>query len=88
MLTKKAEGLENDGLFYVFVNLNGQESEPTYHVVPSSIVAEHCRRSHSDWLATPGRAGRPHKDNSIRIFGDAGDHWKDRWDLLDLGGAV
>lgn len=85
MLTKKAEALENDGLFYAFVNLNGLDAEPTYHIVPSAIVAERCRSSHSEWLATPGRGGRPHQDNSIRIFADAEDVWKDRWDVLDLG---
>ena len=88
MLTKKAEKLENEGLFYAFVNLNGLESEPTYHIVPSSVVAESCRRTHSEWLATPGRGGRPHKDNSIRKFTDADDRWKDRWDVLGLWGAV
>ena len=84
MLTKKAETLESDGLFYAFVNLNGSDNQPTYHIVPSAVVAESCRTSHRNWLATPGRGGRPHKDNSIRIFADADDLWRDRWDVLGL----
>lgn len=88
MLTRKSESLENDGLFYVFVNLNGRIGQPSYHVVPSDVVAQYCRHTHSAWLATPGIGGRPHKDNSIRKFTDTEDRWKDRWDVLGLGGTL
>ena len=35
ILSKKAEELEEGRLFYVFVNLNGLDGRPSYHVVPS-----------------------------------------------------
>jgi hypothetical protein len=73
MLNKKAESLEEDGLFYVFVNLNGPAATPTYHVVPSTVVAEHCRRTHREWLASPGRHGGERKDTPMRVFYDPED---------------
>lgn len=42
MLKNKAESLDEDGLFYVFVDLNGEGEAPSYHVVPSAVVAGHC----------------------------------------------
>lgn len=87
ILTKKAETLKENGLFYVFVNLNGAGA-PTYHVVPSTVVAEYVSRTHSEWLSTLGRGGRQRKDSDIRKFWDHDDEWKDRWDALGLEGAV
>lgn len=88
VLNKKAESLEEEGLFYVFVNLNGPDGPPSYHVVPSVVVAEYCRRTHRDWLNAPGRGGRQRKDSSVRKFWDRDDQWKDRWDVLDLEEVV
>jgi hypothetical protein len=87
LLNKKAEAMEEKGLFYVFVNLNGSGA-PTYHVVPSAVVAEYVRRTHSEWLAAPGRDGQKRKDTSMRKFEDRDDEWKDRWDVLGLDSAV
>ena len=86
-MSNKAETLEEDGLFYVFVNLNGA-SPPSYHVVPSTVVAERIRRGHSEWLSKPGRDGQERKDSSIRKFWDRDDEWKDRWDVLGLESAA
>lgn len=83
LLNKKAESLADDDLFYVFVRLNGLE-QPKYHIVPSGTVAEYTRRTHQDWLATPGKNGQPHKDNPNRIFEDRADEHLDRWDVLGL----
>ena len=88
VLNKKAELLEEDGLFYVFVNLNGPEGSPSYHVVPSAVVAEYVRTDHREWLSKPGRNGHKHEDNNIRKFWDRNDEWKDRWDVLGLDSAV
>lgn len=87
VLTSKAEALEEDGLFYVFVNLNGAGA-PSYHVVPSTVVAEYIRTDHREWLSKPGRDGHQRKDSNIRKFWDRDDEWKDRWDVLGLEGAV
>ncbi len=88
LLNKKAEAVEEDGLFYVFVNLNGLDRAPSYHVVPSAVVAEYCRRTHREWLNASGRGGRQRKDSNVRKFWDLGDEWKDRWDVLGLEEAV
>jgi len=88
LLNKKAESMEENSLFYVFVNLNGPDGVPSFHVVPSAVEAEYLRRTHSEWLATPGRQGQERKDTSMRKFEDRDDDWKDRWDVLDLEGAV
>ena len=83
MLGKKAEKYYADNLFYVFVNLNNNEKTPDYHIVQSKIVADTVRISHEEWLMTPGRNGRPHKDNPMRKFNDKEGTYLDRWDLID-----
>ena len=87
VLTEKAETLEEEGLFYVFVNLNGAGA-PSYHVVPSAVVADYVRTDHRAWLSEPGRNGQKRRDSNIRKFWDRGDAWKDRWDVLGLDSAV
>lgn len=81
-ISSKIEGFARPDLFFVFVNLNGA-GQPSYHIVPSNVVEEYCRTSHAAWLATPGRDGRPHKDNSIRTFIDLNGQYLDRWDSLE-----
>ncbi len=85
ILHAKAEAEFAEKLFYVFVNLNGINGTPEYHVVPSGTVAEHCRRTHAEYLATPGRKGQKRKDSSMRKFDDAAGEYRGRWDLLGLG---
>jgi hypothetical protein len=84
ILNKKAEDYFADNLFYVFVNLGNQRSQPNFHVVPSEIVARYVKGAHVKWLAKPGRKGQPHNDTSMRIFNDPSDTYLARWDLLDL----
>lgn len=84
ILTKKADSLISPKLFYVFVNLHGLHGQPEFFVVPSATVAAQGRKDHDDWLGSPGKGGRPHQDNSIRIFRDPDGAYKDRWDLLAL----
>lgn len=83
-LNQKAENLIADNLFYVFVNLKGLNELPDFHVVPSKIVAEHCKTTHSEWLSTLGRKGQPHNDNTMRKYSDHDGQYLGRWDLLDL----
>ncbi len=83
LLNKKAESDVAENLFYVFVLLD-ELNPPQYHVVPRRAVAEYARKSHKQWLATPGKAGKPHKDNDLRQFADLEGTYKDRWDLLSL----
>lgn len=84
-MTEKAEGLRAGGLFYVFVLLPDDAGRaPEFYVVPSAVVAEHVRRTHAEWLARPGKSGRPHRDTVRRAFHDPEGRWRDRWDLLGL----
>ncbi len=83
LLNQKAETDIAQNLFYVFVLFEAFNS-PQFHVVPRSIVAQFVRESHKQWLATPGKAGRQHKDNPMRQFKDLEGAYKDRWDLLAL----
>jgi hypothetical protein len=81
-LTKKSESLQNPNLFYVFVLLKGIQERPDYFIVPSLIVANYTRKSHANWLATPGKNGQAHNDNNMRIFDDEGGKYLERWDLI------
>ena len=83
MLNKKIEDDTATHLVYVFVRLNHLES-PEYHVVPRDAVTKHAIASHQKWLSTPGRNGRPHKDNPMRKFTDPDNIYLNRWDLLGL----
>jgi len=39
---------------------------PITFLMPSAVVADVVARSHSSWLAIPGRDGRPHMDSNTR----------------------
>ena len=80
-LSKKAETLESDNVFYVFVRLN-EFDPPDYYIVPSSIVANEVRTGHQNWLDTPGRGGRLHRDNSMRKFSVKDEEGKNAWDII------
>ena len=82
-LNAKAEKLASPTLFYVFVKLNGPKGNPTFHVVPSKVVARRIRQGHRRWLAQKGRDGRAHRDTPMRLFLDREDRFLDMWRLLD-----
>lgn len=82
----KVEDLDRPDLYFVFVNLNGI-NQPSYHIVPSAVILEYCRTNHAAWLATPGKGGRPHKDNAIRTFTDPDGMYLSKWEILDKPGA-
>lgn len=84
VLNKKAETEVSDDLFYVFVNLHGLSGNPEYHIVPSAVVADRCRKTHADYLATPGQKGQKHKDSDMRKFSDRSGQYLGRWDKLNL----
>jgi len=84
MLNEKAENAVSDTMFYVFVNLNGPDERPAYHVVPSKDVADYVRESHRRFKSKPGRDGAPHHDTSMRHFTDKVNKYLDRWESLGL----
>ena len=83
VLNSKAENSFKDNLFYVFVNLKGKNHRPDFYVVPSQIVANYVRETHQNWLETPGRGGRQHQDNSMRMFKDLNNEYLEKWTLID-----
>ncbi len=84
LLNRAAEKYRARHLFYVFVNLDKNGQIPTFHVVPSRVVADYISTSHAEWLRTRGRRGRKHRDNPMRKFKDTESKYLDRWDLLGL----
>jgi len=84
ILNKKGEDYYSDTLFYVFVNLKELDQRPDFFVVPSKVVADFIKYSHSQWLKTPSRKGDPHRDTAMRQFSDKEDKYLERWDLLNL----
>ena len=83
LLSKSAETAIDPNYFYVFVNLNNGK-EPSYHIVPSVIVADRVARHHKEWLAGTKKDGGQRKDVDLRSFIDRACEYKDRWELLGL----
>ena len=67
---------------YIFVSLNELDI-PEYHIVPSKVVSETVKKSHQEWLNTPGKRGQKHNDNPMRKFSDIDGKYLNRWDLLE-----
>jgi hypothetical protein len=82
LLDKKAEKLATKNLYYVFVNLNGFEGAPTYHIVESQAVAVRIEHSHRNWLAGAKKDGSARKDSSMRTFLDDDGHYLGAWERL------
>lgn len=65
----KHEALRPQRLFYCFVELGREETDPPQlFVVPAPVVAEALALSHRTWLASPGLRGRERKDSDVRRF--------------------
>ena len=69
-------------ILYIFVALNKLET-PSFHIVPSAVVAKEVRESHQNWLKTPRKDGNSHRDNNLRNFRDDKDIYLNRWDLFE-----
>ncbi|MBI4244922.1 MAG: aspartate ammonia-lyase [Planctomycetes bacterium] len=80
----KHEKIVEKNLFYVFVNLNDNKKPPDYFIVPSKAVAKYISESHRNWLSTPGKRVKQHKDTPARKFEDYKGKYLNRWDLLGL----
>jgi hypothetical protein len=84
MLSEKSEDFISDNHFYVFVGLGGIQERPSYHIVPSRVVAERISTGHKKWLRTLRRDGQKHTDTPMRKLSDPKDEFLERWDLLGL----
>lgn len=65
----------------MFVALNELET-PSYHIVPSNIVANTIKNNHQAWLSCCGKNGQQHNDNNLRNFFDKKDQYLNRWDFF------
>ncbi len=65
---RKAEHHYGPNFFWVLGGIPKAQSsdEFTYYVIPSSIMAREVKKAHLIWLATPGKRGQPHQDNTMR----------------------
>src|SRR3990170_895605 len=93
LLTNELEDVTDDRVLYAFVNT--EPSEPETFFIPAAVVSDVLRTSHAAWLATPGRGGRPHRDQPMRMilmdyrFPVQGyppgwlEQYRERWDLLE-----
>lgn len=82
MLGEKNENISEKYVYYVFVHLHELDN-PTYYIVPSKYVAQTISKGHSDWLKSPGKEGKVHKDSPIRTIEFHDDKYLDRWDYLE-----
>ena len=96
MMSKKHEDITDKDLFYVFVTLPTKwtdQEQPQTYIMPAKKVAEILKKTHQDWLRTPGQKGQAHKDTTMRRIKpsykespDIPSNWleeyKDKWELL------
>jgi len=91
----KAEKYFGSNFFWVLGGIPQpeQEADFEYNVIPSKVMAEKIVTAHQAWLATPGKGGRPHKDNAVRtvhippkksFIGWDISKYKNRWDLIEM----
>ena len=92
-LRKKCEDFYSDNHFYVFVNLGSVNELPTYHIVPSEVVAKHVQYHHKRWLKT--RKPVPEYAKEMRRYSDPSGVYLGKWEILerwlnfgDTGGMV
>jgi hypothetical protein len=65
-MNAKHESMVRQLLFYCFVDFGMSNDPARCWIIPSAIVADTIKRSHFDWLATPGRGGKAHNDTDMR----------------------
>lgn len=85
-LNDKVETINSHNVFYVFVNLN-EDNTPNHFIIPSGYVAKEVKNAHQKWLNTPNKQGGQHNDTSMRTFRIDDENkaeWKDAWYLLGL----
>ena len=96
MMSKKHEDIVDKDLFYVFVTLPTKwtdQEQPQTYIMPAKKVAQILKKTHQDWLKTPGKKGQPHQDTTMRRIKpsykespDISSNWleeyKDKWELL------
>ena len=64
----KAEVNPGKSFFWVLAGLPDPHSDRAfeYYIVPAADMAKNVGELHRRWLATPGKKGQAHKDNTVR----------------------
>lgn len=70
IMGEKHEKIVDKNLFYVFVNLQGENSLPKFFVVPSRYVARYVRWQHKHWLKSRKKKGKSTTMRKFRIEAD------------------
>jgi len=84
VLNEKSEKLDDENIFYVFVNLRNIAELPEFYVVPSKVVAKFTSTNHKKWLSEKGKKGQQRNDSTMRKFKDTEKEYLNRWDLIEL----
>jgi len=89
ILSKKNENISSNTLFYVFVDLKLGNEKPDFYIVPSKVVADYVKETHSKWLKTPSKTGKTHKDTDMRLYeiynDKVAEKYLNKWTNLGLG---
>jgi hypothetical protein len=84
VLSEKAETYCSETLFYIFVLLKEGKERADFYIVPSIDVADHVKKSHSEWVEKGKNYGRTPNSSKLRNFFDKEQKYLERWDLLGL----
>lgn len=69
----------------------GTDQSFEYYIIPADVMAHHVAYAHDLWLKTPGKHGKVHQDNKVRIVhlppykslsGWDISEYKNRWELI------
>jgi len=80
-LSKRCEDFYSENHFYVFVNLGAVDELPTYHIVPSEVVADHVKYYHRIWLAKQKVV--PPYAAEMRRYSDPDNVYLGKWKVLE-----
>ena len=89
----KAERDFGSDFFWVLAGIpeKGQVAPFAYFVIPAKVMALNVKKAHKEWLAAPGKNGRPHKNSGVRTVhlpprrsfsGWSIEPFREKWDLI------
>ena len=84
ILSKKSEEYYSNNHYYIFVALGNTNERPSFHIVPSKIVADYTFNDHANWLKGKKRDGSFRKDTSMRKFNDHENKYLEAWQRIKL----
>jgi hypothetical protein len=90
----KAEKDYGENFFWVLGGIPKpkQKAEFEFYIIPSTDMAKNISQAHQNWLQTPGKHGRQHKQTTIRTvhlppnnnrLGWSIENYKNRWDIIE-----